>query len=191
MKRLPKSTLIRLGWLSLAMLFLVSGVILTAVIGYQATHQNNSANKASQTANNLTCRSDPSIKVNQPAAGSFSDTKLASFAPSSKISQLGCIDITVGSGAIAQADSTVSVNYVGALAKDGTIFESSYKSGQPISFSLTQVIPGWSLGLPGMKVGGVRRLLIPAAQAYGSQSPSAAIPANSDLVFDISLISVN
>jgi FKBP-type peptidyl-prolyl cis-trans isomerase len=71
------------------------------------------------------------------------------------------------------------------------VFESSYNNGQPVTFSLDEVITGWTLGLPGMKVGGTRRLLIPTVMAYGANSPSAAIPANADLVFDVELIAIN
>jgi peptidylprolyl isomerase len=73
---------------------------------------------------------------------------------------------------------------------DGTIFQSSKDMGRPATFGLNQVIAGWTQGVPGMKVGGTRRLIIPAAQAYGSSSPSANIPANSDLVFDIELSAI-
>ncbi len=190
MKKPSKKTFVRLIWLGLAGLFLLT-IALTAVIGYQSTHQNNAANNTTQEGANLNCKSDPSIKVNQPSNGQFSDTKLASFTPPLKIDQLSCIDIVKGSGAQVSASSVVTVNYVGALASDGTIFDSSYKTGQPATFPLSGVIKGWTLGMPGMKAGGVRRLLIPAAQAYGASSPSVVIPPNSDMVFDISLISVN
>lgn len=115
-------------------------------------------------------------------------TKMQDFTPVAKVDKLEVTDITVGDGAEAKADSTLTVAYVGALAKDGTIFDAS--GSQPATFALSQVIKGWQQGVPGMKVGGTRRLLIPAADAYGPQSPSAAIPPNSDMVFDITLINV-
>lgn len=59
-----------------------------------------------------------------------------------------------------------------------------------MTFGLDQVIAGWTQGVPGMRVGGTRRLIIPAALAYGSESPAKNIPANSDLVFDIDLVIV-
>jgi FKBP-type peptidyl-prolyl cis-trans isomerase len=62
--------------------------------------------------------------------------------------------------------------------------------GRPITFPLTGVIKGWQQGVPGMKVGGTRRLLIPSEMAYGAQSPAPNIPANSDLVFDIELVAI-
>ncbi|MGE5312725.1 MAG: FKBP-type peptidyl-prolyl cis-trans isomerase [Acidobacteriota bacterium] len=59
-----------------------------------------------------------------------------------------------------------------------------------MSFGLDQVIEGWTKGVPGMKVGGTRRLVMPAEMAYGSSSPAKNIPANSDLVFDIDLVAI-
>ncbi len=117
-------------------------------------------------------------------------TKLADFTPVEKVETLQKIDTLVGTGEEVQPGATVTAHYTGALAKDGTIFQSSLDSGNPIPFSLTQVIKGWTDGVPGMKVGGKRRILIPAEQAYGAQSPSANIPPNSDLVFDIEIVKI-
>ena len=69
-------------------------------------------------------------------------------------------------------------------------FESSLDSGQQATYGLNQFIQGWTEGLVGMKEGGVRRLVIPAAKAYGENPPSADIPANADLVFDVTLHTV-
>lgn len=117
-------------------------------------------------------------------------TKLANFTPQANLAELQIIDIKPGSGEIVGPGATITAHYTGALASDGTIFQSSHDFGEPITFSLTQVIKGWSDGVPGMRVGGVRRLLIPTLLAYGKNSPSADIPANADLVFDIELISI-
>ena len=83
----------------------------------------------------------------------------------------------------------MTVHYTGALTADGTIFQSSKDTGQPATFGLDQVIKGWTEGIPGMKEGGKRRLIIPAEMAYGAQE-RPGIPANSALVFDVELISV-
>ena len=118
-------------------------------------------------------------------------TKLADFTPVPKVSELQKIDLQVGGGAEVKPNDTVTVHYTGALANEGTIFQSSLDIGQPVSFSLDQVIKGWTDGLPGMKVGGKRRLLIPAALAYGSAPPDGSgIPADTDLVFDIELVKI-
>lgn len=119
-------------------------------------------------------------------------TSLQGFTPTSSIPTLQTVDLTEGTGDAVPQGATVTVNYTGAVASTGTIFQSSLDMGQPISFSLSGVIQGWTDGIPGMKVGGTRRLLIPASLAYGANPPSGAgIPANADLVFDVELISIN
>lgn len=117
-------------------------------------------------------------------------TKLIGFEPQDSASELQIIDITEGSGDPVPAGATITAHYTGALVKDGTIFQSSKDFGRPATFGLNQVISGWTEGVPGMKVGGTRRLIIPAAQAYGASSPAPNIPANADLVFDIELVEV-
>lgn len=117
---------------------------------------------------------------------------LNDFTPIASIPELQTIDTTEGTGAEVTPNDTVTVDYTGAVAATGTIFQSSKDSGQTVSFGLNQVIAGWTQGVPGMKVGGTRRLLIPAAMAYGSRSPyGSGIPADADLVFDITLHAVN
>jgi len=101
-------------------------------------------------------------------------------------------DIKVGTGASPKVGQTVSVQYTGTLL-DGTKFDSSYDhGGQPIDFPIGvgSVIKGWDEGVPTMKIGGKRRLVIPGNLAYGEHSPTPAIPANATLVFDIELVAV-
>jgi len=117
---------------------------------------------------------------------------LPNFIPVDAVPELIITDLAVGDGDEAKATDTVTVHYTGAIAASGHIFQSSKDFGKPISFGLDQVIKGWTEGVPGMKVGGKRRLLIPAAMAYGSTPPyGSGIPANADLVFDIELLAVN
>jgi FKBP-type peptidyl-prolyl cis-trans isomerase len=118
-------------------------------------------------------------------------TKLFAFEPAGPIRELKIIDLTEGTGEEVQAGATITAHYTGALAENGTIFQSSHDFGQPATFGLNQVISGWTQGVPGMKVGGKRRLLIPSVLAYGSQRPASNIPPNSDMVFDIELVSIN
>ena len=100
-------------------------------------------------------------------------------------------DDKVGTGAPAVAGRTVDVHYTGWLA-DGTQFDSSRDGDPPISFSLGQgqVISGWDEGLQGMKVGGQRTLVIPAALGYGTRGAGGDIPPNSVLVFKVELMNV-
>jgi len=120
-------------------------------------------------------------------------TVLQDFTPygkKNKVAELEIIDTVVGEGEEVPEDATITAHYTGALCTDGTIFESSHDSGRPATFGLHQVIDGWTKGVPGMKVGGTRRLVIPAEMAYGQRRASATIAPNSDLVFDIELIAI-
>lgn len=97
-------------------------------------------------------------------------------------------DITVGAGALVKKGDLVSVNYILSLS-DGTVIQNSKDFGQPFKFVLGagEVIPGWEQGFAGIKVGGVRTIVIPPELAYGD-TQSGPIPPNSTLVFTIELL---
>lgn len=95
-----------------------------------------------------------------------------------------------GTGTRPLITDDVTVDYKGYLI-DGSIFDSSYERGTPATFPLSQVIVGWQEGIPLFKEGGSGTLYIPSRLGYGSSSPSAAIPRNSVLIFDIELHEVN
>lgn len=104
-------------------------------------------------------------------------------------------DTTIGTGAEAKAGQQVRVHYTGWLFNDGTQggkFDSSKDRGQPFSFGLGggQVIKGWDEGVQGMKVGGTRRLIIPAALGYGARGAGGVIPPNATLLFEVELLGV-
>jgi FKBP-type peptidyl-prolyl cis-trans isomerase len=105
--------------------------------------------------------------------------------------QVAVEDLVVGTGATAVAGDTLNVHYTGWLA-DGTKFDSSYDRGQTYAFRLGtgQVIAGWDQGIPGMKVGGKRRLIIPPSLAYGT-SGRGPIPGNATLKFEVDLVSID
>jgi FKBP-type peptidyl-prolyl cis-trans isomerase FklB len=94
-----------------------------------------------------------------------------------------------GKGATPTANDTVTVDYAGTLI-NGTEFDSSYKRGQPISFPVSGVIPGWVEALQMMKAGSTWELYIPSKLAYGEQGAPPAIGPNETLVFKVDLISV-
>lgn len=98
-------------------------------------------------------------------------------------------DIVVGTGRECPRGATVKVHYRGTLA-DGTEFDSSYRRNEPIEFALSGVIRGWQEGVPGMKVGGKRRLVIPPDMAYGAAGMPPVIPPNATLTFEIELLDV-
>jgi FKBP-type peptidyl-prolyl cis-trans isomerase len=121
-------------------------------------------------------------------------TKLAGFTPVSSVPELQKIDTVAGEGQEVKLGDTITVDYTGAVAATGIIFQSSKDMGQQATFKLEEggLIKGWTDGLPGMKVGGTRRLVIPADLAYGaSGQPQAGIPPNAPLVFDVTLYAVN
>jgi peptidylprolyl isomerase len=103
-------------------------------------------------------------------------------------------DLIKGTGPVATASSTVTVQYVGVLYSNGKQFDASWNdgSGQPTSFSLEGgVIQGWTQGIPGMRVGGRRELIIPPSLGYGKAGSPPKIPANATLVFVIDLHSIS
>ena len=109
------------------------------------------------------------------------------------LTELQVTDLREGTGAELKLDDCISVHYRLSLA-DGTPVDGNdtfEELGQPIAFKLSEgdLIPGWTAGLPGMKEGGFRRLLVPASMAYG-ETARPGIPANSDLIFDVELVKI-
>lgn len=101
-------------------------------------------------------------------------------------SQLVVVDVYEGDGAEIEAGGAGQFNYEGVLFSDGVPFDSSWTRGEPISFGLDQVIPGWQEGIVGMREGGRRLLIVPPDLAYG-QRALGGIPPNSTLVFVVDL----
>jgi peptidylprolyl isomerase len=102
-------------------------------------------------------------------------------------------DLIPGTGALAKSNQSVTVNYVGALYKDGKVFDSSWSRRQTFTAALSNgsVISGLVAGIRGERVGGRRELIIPPNLAYGSTGSSPKIPPNSTLIFDVDLLSVS
>ncbi|MEV4255776.1 FKBP-type peptidyl-prolyl cis-trans isomerase [Spirillospora sp. NPDC049652] len=105
---------------------------------------------------------------------------------------LDITDIKVGDGAEATKGSTVSAHYVGVAFSTGEEFDASWNRGAPLDFPLGagRVIKGWDMGIQGMRVGGRRKLVIPAHLAYGNHSPSPKIGAGETLIFVVDLVDV-
>jgi FKBP-type peptidyl-prolyl cis-trans isomerase FkpA len=101
-------------------------------------------------------------------------------------------DLVIGTGAVAEAGQDIVVHYVGWLA-DGMQFDSSRARRDPLDFALGagDVIKGWDQGVPGMRVGGKRRLTIPPELAYGEHGLAGIIPPHATLVFDVELVEIS
>jgi len=175
--------------LVLAGLFFVFSFSLSFLVIWQLYKDH----KESKTVNNPSNTNAAQSTAGQKTGGQkLQGTKLGNFTPVADVPSLQTIDLVAGDGAEVKPGDTVTVDYTGAVAATGTIFQSSLDTGQPANFSLNGVITGWTNGIPGMKVGGTRRLLIPADQAYGDHPrEGSGIPPNAALVFDVTLKSIN
>lgn len=105
-------------------------------------------------------------------------------------------DVVVGEGAAPTANQTIQAHYTGRL-ENGRVFDSSYERGSPLKFQANQVIKGWGIGilgdgdvLPPMRVGGKRKLVIPADLGYGQRGAGGVIPPNATLYFDVELVAI-
>jgi len=165
-------------------------VVVTAVVLWAAVFSGDDGKAA-------VGRATPSASPS-PAASSSPTTvapatpPAVSGEPTVTATGLRTLDVAVGTGAEPKAGDTVSVSYTGWLSSDGTKFDSSLESGTPFEFKLGagEVIPGWDEGVATMRVGGKRRLIIPAELAYGEAGRPPTIPPNAELTFDIELLQV-
>lgn len=146
-----------------------------------AAASNSATSSASASATSTTTSSTP-----LPAALKTKPKVVIPSGPPPK--KLVVKDLIKGTGPAATASSTVNVQYVGEVYKGGKQFDASWNdgSGQPVSLPLSGVIKGWQQGIPGMKIGGRREIIIPPSLGYGATAQSK-IPANSTLVFVIDL----
>lgn len=174
-----------------ALLFLATSLATGAAVIWQI-RKDGQATKPVKSPTLVACSTALPAGKTVKKEGKLEGTALTDFTPCS-VSKLESTDIVPGTGEEVKPGATVTAHYTGAVAATGKIFQSSHDQpgDQPIPFSLTGVIKGWTNGVPGMKVGGTRRLLIPAAEAYGGTPPQGSgIPANADLVFDIEATAV-
>lgn len=160
--------------LSLAILFAVTTIGFSVFVVWEMSRQQDT-----DTVNDLTQQIEEGPKDYMKDFEPLGENRVASLDTTDKV---------IGDGEEATSDSTVVVEYTGALTSDGSIFDSTdSRAGEPAEFALSDVIAGFRDGIVGMKVGGERRILIPASLGYGEQG-GGSIPADSDLVFDVKLL---
>ena len=170
------------AWVGVVVIVISVGALSAAVVIQNIMSRNTDSSQQAQSATALNC-ADNETESTLPAPEKFVVTQ--------PVTELQKTDVRPGSGATAKDGDCLVVKYYGTLAKDGTLFDESYTKPSGFAFTLGQgqVIKGWDTGVAGMKVGGERRLVIPAALAYGSQG-SGAIPPNADLVFYVKLLRI-
>jgi len=175
------------AWVGVVVAGLSAVALSVAVVIQQVTDRTNAGQSAADT--------QAAQAAAQCASDSQTETALSppkAYKPSGAVTALQTTDLTIGSGAAAKQGDCLIVKYYGTLASDGKKFDENFTQPTGLAFTLGegQVIPGWDQGLEGIKAGGTRRLVIPASLAYGDQSPSADIPANSALVFVVKLLRI-
>lgn len=178
----------RVAILLVAILFLVTSVALSVMVFVELGQQDETSEESA-----IPQEVQEQLEQQQ-GENMLQGTNLENYDPVTGVTELQVIDLKEGDGEVVQEGATVTAHYTGAYANTGEIFQSSKDGGQPIPFGLDQVIPGWTEGVPGMKVGGTRRLIIPAEKAYGV-APEGYVNGSTDrplgpLVFDIELVSV-
>ncbi len=184
MAKLPQ----RIFAMTFAILFFATASAFAAFVIYDAvqSHKKANADNASQNANTATAANCQDNKT-EPALAAPEVYKTTAT-----VSALQVTDLQAGTGAAAKAGDCLIMKYYGSLATNGKVSDQNYTTTAGFAFTLGQgqVIEGWDKGLVGMKAGGVRRLVIPSAQAYGSAAQGDTIPANSNLVFTVKLLRI-
>lgn len=165
-----------------AIVFFLSTIALSVIVVVSLVQESKQKNDAEQTAS-TGCEAPAqaeTLAVPEP------------FTAEASVAELQKTDLQEGDGQAAVAGDCLIMKYYGTLASNGELFDENFTRPTAFAFTLGQgqVIQGWDQGLVGMKEGGTRRLVIPAALAYGGQSPSEKIPANSDLVFVVKLVGI-
>lgn len=133
-------------------------------------------------------RAGAAAEVEQAAAATFLEAEAAAEGATVTDSGIIYTEMSAGTGTSPTATDMVKVHYKGTL-RDGTVFDSSYDRGEPVEFSLGQVVACWTEGLQLMKAGGKSRLVCPAELAYGEQG-RPGIPGGAALVFEVELLEV-
>jgi FKBP-type peptidyl-prolyl cis-trans isomerase len=178
---------------------LALAVAALAAAGCNQTSKESSKESSSATTSSAGAMTTPPPAASEPAPASTPAPSDAAALPGAAgtghmhklASGLQFDDLVVGSGKMAEPGMSVSVNYRGFLL-DGTPFDNSYDRGQPLVFQIGagQMISGFDEGVRGMRIGGKRKLKIPADMAYGAAGRPPVIPPNSTLVFDMELLDV-
>jgi peptidylprolyl isomerase len=166
----------------------VAVVVIFAVIGIAKLTGGGDGKKTNVSSTGKASTTTTSAATSPPTSAKPGPVAAGGAAP---VTKLGIEDIKVGTGATVKAGDTIVAHYLGATYKDGKQFESSWDSGHTFEakIGVGKVIKGWDQGIPGMKVGGRRKLTIPADLAYGSTDDGSGRPFG-DLVFIVDVYAI-
>lgn len=176
----------------IAVLFLITTIGFSGVVVWTIFKDNKEAKKiqSDQTAADNLARKKEACTFSGQIEGQAKSLPQA-FIPAGPVKELKTTDLKVGDGDQVDVDDCLLVKYHGTLAKDGIYFDGNFDKPALLRFlfGAGNVIKGWDQGLVGMRVGGLRRLEIPAELAYGSQA-AGSVPANADLIFVVELVKI-
>jgi hypothetical protein len=183
----------RRRWIQVGVVVVLVAVLVGASLAVFVSDDGSGDSNAASTSSSTPATSAPAVEdaagkpcvaVSEPLPNGAPQVPVQEGPPPS---ELVVQDITEGTGATVEATSTVTVDYIAVFCSNGKILDSSWSRGEPTTFPLNQVIPGWSQGLTGMKVGGQRLLGIPPDLAYGSQGAPPDIAPNETLWFVVDM----
>jgi FKBP-type peptidyl-prolyl cis-trans isomerase len=176
----------------MAVIFALSAVAFSAFVVYDMS-QSRKRQEALSAAQNPQQQQgqNGNCSIMEPVSGVETLPVPEAFSVPGKTESLQVTPLSEGTGEAAKKGDCLVMKYYGTLASDGTKFDENFTEDKALQFTLGngEVIQGWDNGLEGMKVGETRRIVIPSAQAYGD-SGSGTIPANSDLVFHVKLLTI-
>jgi peptidylprolyl isomerase len=163
-------------------------VVLALVRGDDDDDQTASSSTTVPTSSSLppveSAAGKPCVALADPLPAGAPDVPIE---PGPPPTELQTTDLVEGTGDPVPAQATVTVDYIGVSCSTGKIFDASYISGQPATFPLSGVIPGWTEGIPGMKVGGQRLLVIPPEDGYGDTGAGSEIAPGETLWFVVQM----